>query len=451
MAIKSLNYEGYNNNSYLGNVKYYDGDNEKDVREVIYNGDDVVWEKPYTLTINAGSHTTVDVRRTNSYAGAAVNSSISNGGVIYHKDTLSANISYDFGYTGSSATFSMNGSTTSYTSQSTKDVYGNVTFATTDASPVEVRITLNPGTGTTLTAEKTSGSSNSDGKFYYGDTVRITRDYAEITTAVINGTTTSVYYNAEGYLRSDDITLSKNDLDEITITLTQDGVGSSAITNGITISTTDARCRYDIVNMINDGETPNNIQICNMSGTVIEYPRGRDYLQSGESHSFTTSYTSIMIRPTSGRGFSMILYPWGSDTQRWYDNKYYPGRRILIDRVTSSYRKSANNSWSNSERTVRIPTYESDLTTNHLASSTSYPNPWVKDSRSSVGECGITSNNQTYCEVYLGSRSTIYVYRQGVLFLAAEYRAAESPGFVHPDTPQITYDPGNGSGNSYLP
>ena len=91
-----------------------------------------VWGKPYTLTLSAGSNTSISVIRTSSPNQHASTGLLSSGSVIYHGDTLTISYSVSSGYNIS--THTINGTT--FTSGTSHTVTGTVTVVTSAISSV---------------------------------------------------------------------------------------------------------------------------------------------------------------------------------------------------------------------------------------------------------------------------------------------------------------------------
>lgn len=103
---------------------------------IVYNNTDLtvlkygttyVWAKAYTLSIDAGSNTTVTVNRTSSPNQHATTGNLSNGSLVYYGDVLTVSYTVSSGY--AIATHTLNGTT--FTSGTSHTVTGNVTVKTT--------------------------------------------------------------------------------------------------------------------------------------------------------------------------------------------------------------------------------------------------------------------------------------------------------------------------------
>lgn len=101
-----------------------------------YNGTDLtvlkygttsVWGKPYSLSISAGSNTSVSVERTSSPNQHSSTGKLSSGSVVYYGDVLKITASASSGYKLS--TFTVNG--TSFTSGNTITVSSAINVVTT--------------------------------------------------------------------------------------------------------------------------------------------------------------------------------------------------------------------------------------------------------------------------------------------------------------------------------
>lgn len=86
-----------------------------------------VWGKPYSLSTQAGSYTTITVKRTSSPNQNASTGTLSSGSVIYYGDVLTISYSVSSGYTISTRT--VNGNT--FTSGQSFTVSGPITVVTT--------------------------------------------------------------------------------------------------------------------------------------------------------------------------------------------------------------------------------------------------------------------------------------------------------------------------------
>lgn len=115
---------------------------------VLKYGDTAVWGKPYTLTISAGSNTTITVNRTSSPNQHASTGALSSGSVIYYGDTLTISYSVSSGYNIN--THTINGTT--FTSGTSHTVTGAVTVVTSAVASTSWHTiytgSLNVATGT---------------------------------------------------------------------------------------------------------------------------------------------------------------------------------------------------------------------------------------------------------------------------------------------------------------
>lgn len=142
----------------------------------------------YTLSVTAGTGSSVSVNRTSSgYASTGV---ITNGARLYRGDTLKITFTASSGYAIS--THTVNGS--AFTSGSSHTVSGNVAVAA--AALAAYTLTISAGTGSTIAVNRTSsqcaatGSLSNNAKIYSGDKLKITfaagANYA-IDTHTVNG------------------------------------------------------------------------------------------------------------------------------------------------------------------------------------------------------------------------------------------------------------------------
>jgi hypothetical protein len=129
----------------------------------------------YSLTISAGSGSSITVNRTSSSVGAT--GAISNGATLYYGDKLTISFSASTGY--NLGTHTVNGST--FTSGGSHTVSGNVSVVST-ASVKSFTLSTTTGTGTTLTVKRTSspkagastGNLSHGATIYYSDVLQIT-------------------------------------------------------------------------------------------------------------------------------------------------------------------------------------------------------------------------------------------------------------------------------------
>ena len=86
-------------------------------------GTTTVWGKPFSLTIQAGSNSTVSVNRTSSPNQHANTGAITSGGIVYYGDTLTITATPASGY--KLTKFTING--TEYASGQTSEVWQTIT------------------------------------------------------------------------------------------------------------------------------------------------------------------------------------------------------------------------------------------------------------------------------------------------------------------------------------
>ena len=110
------------NGSTLTNITY-NGTN----LTVVKHNNSPVWGKPYTLSISAGSNSSVIVTRTSSPNEHAQTGTLTNGSTIYYGDVISVTYTVSDGYKISTST--INGTT--FTSGSTFTVSSNISVVTT--------------------------------------------------------------------------------------------------------------------------------------------------------------------------------------------------------------------------------------------------------------------------------------------------------------------------------
>lgn len=94
---------------------------------VLKYGSTAVWGKPYSLSISAGSNTSVTVSRTSSPNQGASTGTLSSGSVIYYGDVLTISYSVSSGYKISTST--VNGTT--FSSGASFTVTGAISVVTT--------------------------------------------------------------------------------------------------------------------------------------------------------------------------------------------------------------------------------------------------------------------------------------------------------------------------------
>lgn len=172
---------------------------------VTFNGSNVnvvrmnstyVWGKPFSLSVSAGTGTTVTVNRTSSPYQNAATGTISNGSVVYYGDVLAISVSLGTAYNISS--FTVNG--TFWTSGSSITVTSAISVISS-ATVKSYALSLSAGTGTTITANRTSspyqGASTgtiSAGTIYYGDVLQISASASSgytLSSFTVNGSTWS--------------------------------------------------------------------------------------------------------------------------------------------------------------------------------------------------------------------------------------------------------------------
>lgn len=141
----------------------------------------------FTLTKNAGSHSTITVNRTSSPLKGASTGTLASGATIYYNDVLKVSFSADSGY--SIATHTVNGST--FTSGNTYTVIGNVTAAAT-ATQSTFTLTINQGSHSTITVKRGSSTLSNGASITYGDVLTVTFGAADgynVATHTVNGST----------------------------------------------------------------------------------------------------------------------------------------------------------------------------------------------------------------------------------------------------------------------
>lgn len=133
--------------------------------------------KSYTLTMSAGTGSTITVNRTSSPKQGASIGNLSNGATIYHFDILQISFSANTGY--NVGTLTVNGST--FTSGNSHTVIGNVVVSST-ASVKSYKLSISADKGSTITVNRTSspkqgagtGTLSNGATIYYDDVLKIT-------------------------------------------------------------------------------------------------------------------------------------------------------------------------------------------------------------------------------------------------------------------------------------
>lgn len=143
----------------------------------------------YALTINQGSNTSITVKRGSS--------TLSNGAILLSGDSLVITFGTSTGYI--LTTHTVNGNT--FTSGNSYSVNGNVTVKSV-ATLATYKLTINQGTGTTISVKKGSTVLNNGATISYGDSLTISisanTEY-NLGTHTVNGNNfTSGTYNVTG-------------------------------------------------------------------------------------------------------------------------------------------------------------------------------------------------------------------------------------------------------------
>ena len=143
----------------------------------------------YALTINQGSNTSITVKRGSS--------TLSNGAILLAGDSLVITFGTSTGYTLTIHT--VNGNT--FTSGNTYSVSGNVTVKS-EATLATYKLTINQGTGTSISVKKGSDTLTNNATISYGDSLTISitanTEYS-LTTNTVNGNNfTSGTYTVTG-------------------------------------------------------------------------------------------------------------------------------------------------------------------------------------------------------------------------------------------------------------
>ena len=143
----------------------------------------------YALTISQGSNTSITVKRGSS--------TLSNGAILLAGDSLVITFGTSTGYT--LTTHTVNGNT--FTSGNTYSVSGNVTVKS-EAALATYTLTINQGTGTSISVQKGSTTLTNNATIYYGDslTISITANTGySLDTNTVNGNNfTSGTYTVTG-------------------------------------------------------------------------------------------------------------------------------------------------------------------------------------------------------------------------------------------------------------
>ena len=133
--------------------------------------------KSYTLSISAGTGSTITVNRTSSPKQGASTGNLSNGATIYHSDILKISLSANTGY--NVGTLTVNGST--FISGNSHTVDNNVAVSST-ASVQSYKLSISADKGSTITVNRTSspkqvagtGTLSNGATIYYDDVLKIT-------------------------------------------------------------------------------------------------------------------------------------------------------------------------------------------------------------------------------------------------------------------------------------
>lgn len=137
-----------------------------------------------TLSISAGTGSTITVNRTSSPSGSTGN--LSNGAALYYNDKLKISFGVSTGY--NLGTHTVNGST--FTSGNTHTVTGNVSVASTAALKTYT-LSISAGTGSTITVKRGSTTLSNGATITHGDVLTITFGTGEgynLGTHTVNGT-----------------------------------------------------------------------------------------------------------------------------------------------------------------------------------------------------------------------------------------------------------------------
>lgn len=121
---------------------------------VVKYGSTVVWGKPYSLSISAGSNTSVTVTRTSSPNQGASTGTLSSGSVIYYGDVLTISYSVSSGYKINTAT--VNGST--FTSGQQFTVTSAISVVTSAVASASWKTVWTGTKSTTLSSSSSTGT-----------------------------------------------------------------------------------------------------------------------------------------------------------------------------------------------------------------------------------------------------------------------------------------------------
>ena len=137
----------------------------------------------YTLNMNTGENTTIQVERLSSPVDEAATGVLSNGATIYYNDVLKVTFSASDGC--DIGTHTVNGST--FTSGETITVTGNVSVVS-DASVKYFTLSIKPDEGSTIIVSRSNsplqgasiGNIDNGATIYYNDVLKITTSSSEI-------------------------------------------------------------------------------------------------------------------------------------------------------------------------------------------------------------------------------------------------------------------------------
>ena len=143
----------------------------------------------YALTISQGGNTSIIVKRGNS--------TLSSGAILLAGDSLVITFGTSTGYT--LTTHTVNGNT--FTSGNSYSVSGNVTVKSA-ATLATYKLTINQGTGTSISVKKGSDTLTNNATIYYGDSLTISitanTEYSLETNTVNGNNFTSGTYTVTG-------------------------------------------------------------------------------------------------------------------------------------------------------------------------------------------------------------------------------------------------------------
>lgn len=125
--------------------------------------------KSFTLSISAGTGSSITVNRTSSPLGGGSTGNLSNGATVYYGDVLKISFSASTGY--NVATHTVNG--TSFTSGNTHTVTQAVNVVST-ATLKTFTLSISAGTGSSITVKKGSTTLSNGASITYGDVLTIT-------------------------------------------------------------------------------------------------------------------------------------------------------------------------------------------------------------------------------------------------------------------------------------